>query len=357
MSRSPARRRILIAGAIAGVAGAAMMLAPGHAQPEQAPVIASKILNFEIGSNGKRFGKLEFVGGLQLESDASGFGGFSGLRLHPGRNAMLSVSDRCMVLTATLERDVTGALHDIRDPMLRPLPPDRQGKPLGKSRHSDCEALDVDDGDALIAFERNSQTGRFDIGTDGALTSFRPVWPKPGIGQLDRNSGIEAMAVFPPQSRFAGSILSISESTLNEKGNHRAFIAGTGGVSEFAIVSREGYSVTDADFLPNGDLVILERRFGLNVSPGMRLRRIAGAAIGGGLTADGEVLMEAGLANRIDNMEGLDISSGEDGQVYLMLISDDNFFYFQSTLLLEFKLVGEFAPVNGPTEAEALPKP
>ncbi len=144
---------------------------------------------------------------------------------------------------------------------------------------------------------------------------------------------------------------------MNGEGNHRAFITGPDGVREFAIVRRDGYSVTDADFLPGGDLVILERRFGLNVAPGMRLRRIAATAIGGGLSLDGEVLLEAGLAYRIDNMEGLDISIGEDGQVYLMLISDDNFFYFQSTLLLEFKLVGEFAPVNGPTEAEALPKP
>ncbi|HSO47506.1 MAG TPA: esterase-like activity of phytase family protein [Rhizobiaceae bacterium] len=357
MSRTPARRRILIAGAIACVAAAAMMLASGHAQVEQAPVLATKILNFEIGSNAKQFGKLEFVGGLQLESDASGFGGFSGLRLYPDRSALMAVSDRCMVLTATLERDVTGALHDIRDPVLRSLPLDRQGKTLAKSRHTDCEALEIDDGDALIAFERNSQTGRFDIGPDGALTSFRPVWPKPGIGPLDRNRGIEAMAVFPPQSRFAGSVLSISESTLNGEGNHRAFITGPDGVSEFAIASRDGYSVTDADFLPDGDLVILERRFGLNVSPGMRLRRIAAASIGGGLTSDGDVLLEAGLAYRIDNMEGLDISAGEDGQVYLTLISDDNFFYFQSTLLLEFKLLGELSPVSGPTEAETLPKP
>ncbi len=357
MSRTPARRRIFIAGAITCVTAAAVMLAPGRAQPEQAPVLASKILNFEVGSNGKRFGKLEFVGGLQLESDASGFGGFSGLRLHPDRNALMAVSDRCQVLTATLERDVTGALHDIRDPVLRSLPLDSQGKPLAKSRYTDCEALEIDDGDALIGFERNSQTGRFDIAKDGALTSFRSVWPKPGIGSLDRNRGIEAMAVFPPQSRFAGSILSVSESTLNAEGNHRAFITGPDGVSEFAIASRDGYSVTDADFLPGGDLVILERRFGLNVSPGMRLRRIEAAAIGGGLTADGEVLMEAGLAYRIDNMEGLDISIGEDGQVYLTLISDDNFFYFQSTLLLEFKLAGEFAPVSGPTEPEASPKP
>jgi hypothetical protein len=88
----------------------------------------------------------------------------------------------------------------------------------------------------------------------------------------------------------------------------------------------------------------------------MRLRRIAATGIDGGQTVDGEVLMEAGLTYRIDNMEGLDISTDGTGQVFLTLISDDNFMYFQRTLLLEFKYAGEFAPLSAqPTDAT--PKP
>jgi hypothetical protein len=54
-------------------------------------------------------------------------------------------------------------------------------------------------------------------------------------------------------------------------------------------------------------------------------------------------------------MEGLAVNTGEDGQVYLTLISDDNFMVFQSTLLLEFRLVGEV--VSGPREPAAAPRP
>ncbi len=240
--------------------------------------------------------------------------------------------------------------------MFRALPADAGGKPLQKSRNTDCEALDVDGDNAFIAFERSSQTGRFTIGPGGALSDFVAMWPKPGIGRLDRNRGIEAMALLPPQSRFAGSILSISELSMNGDGNHRAFISGPDGVIEFAVRHSDDYAITDADFLPGGDLVLLERRFGLNVAPGMRLRRIDATAIGGGQTVDGKVLMEAGLAYRIDNMEGLDISTDGEGQVFLTLISDDNFMYFQRTLLLEFKYPGELAPVSAqPTDAT--PKP
>ncbi len=167
-----------------------MMLAAGHAQPEQAPVIASKILNFEIGSNAKRFGKLEFVGGLQLESEASGFGGFSGLRLYPDRNALMAVSDRCMGTdrNAGAGRDRRAPRHSRSRCCAACLWAD-QGKPLAKSRHTDCEALEIDDGDALIAFERNSQTGRFEIGSDGAL-DFIPR----GLAQAGHRSRLTAIA-------------------------------------------------------------------------------------------------------------------------------------------------------------------
>lgn len=356
MKASPVLRSLFFAGAVTGIAIAVLAFPFGFARSETAPVTASAILNFKVGETGNRFGDLEFVGGLQLASDMSRFGGFSGLRLYPDRNRLIAISDRCIVLTATLERDVTGVPRNIANAALRPLPADASGKQLSRSRYSDCEGLDVDEGKAFMAFERNSQTARFNIGPDGSLSGFRPVRPKPGIGALDRNRGIEAMALFPPQSRFAGSILSIAELTLNGEGDHRAFINGESGVLELAVAHRDDYSVTDADFLPNGDLLILERRFGLNVAPGMRIRRIAGSGIAPGITVDGEVLMEAGLAYRIDNMEGLAVSTGGDGQVYLTLISDDNFMYFQSTLLLEFKLVGEFAPLSGQTPDTA-PRP
>lgn len=57
-----------------------------------------------------------------------------------------------------------------------------------------------------------------------------------------------------------------------------------------------------------------------------------------GSTADGEILIEADLTHRIDNMEGIDVTQDDAGQTYLTLISDDNFNYFQSTILLEFRL-------------------
>lgn len=319
------------------LAGSALLDA-GDAQTPHIGIVAAKILNFRLSDTSTRFGALEFIGGLQLQSDAKGFGGFSGLRLHPDRNHLLAVTDKCLVLDGVLERDITGALHDLTGARLRPLPPGSSGKALSKNGHGDCEAVDIAADKAFIAFEYNSQTGRFDIAADGSLANFAQVSPQPGIGRLVRNRGIEAMALFPAGAALAGNILSVSEESLNANGNHRAFITGSAGVAEFAIVRKDDYAVTDADFLPNGDLLVLERRFGLQVAPGMRIRRIPSMLLAGGAMADGPVLLEAGITYRIDNMEGLDVSVNEAGEIFITLISDDNFNYFQSTLLLEFKL-------------------
>jgi hypothetical protein len=70
----------------------------------------------------------------------------------------------------------------------------------------------------------------------------------------------------------------------------------------------------------------------------MRLRRIAGGTIAVGARLDGEVLLDAGMASQIDNMEGLAVRQDESGRVILTLVSDDNQSILQRTLILEFAL-------------------
>jgi len=323
------------------VAIAAMLVVwhAASAESEPAPITAAKILYFKISGTEKRFGKLEFVGGLQLSSDADDFGGLSSLRLYPDRNHLIALTDRCLVLKGKLERDITGALHDVKDASLTALPPGPDGRPLAKSGYNDCEALEIFDTKAFVAFERNNTIGRFEMLVDGSLGNFGVVIGKDKVGRLGKNRGIEAFAIFPEGTPLARHGIAIAEETLNSDGNHRAFIEGPTTSGELAIARSGEYAITDADFLPNGDLLILERRFGLRISPGIRIRRIPATELLPGKTADGEVLLEADLSYRIDNMEGLDVSLDEAGQIFVTLISDDNFNYFQSTILLEFKLV------------------
>ena len=94
--------------------------------------------------------------------------------------------------------------------------------------------------------------------------------------------------------------------------------------------------------LPGGDVVILERRFRFSEGVRMRLRRIASSDIKPGALLDGEILFATDDTREIDNMEGLAVHRDETGRTILTIISDDNFnATFQSTLLMQFAVVGE----------------
>jgi hypothetical protein len=71
----------------------------------------------------------------------------------------------------------------------------------------------------------------------------------------------------------------------------------------------------------------------------MRIRRIAGSELKPGAVVAGTVLIEADLSDQIDNMEGLAIKPGPDGETLLLIVSDDNNSVIQRTLLLQFALV------------------
>ena len=58
----------------------------------------------------------------------------------------------------------------------------------------------------------------------------------------------------------------------------------------FAIVRRDDFDVSSARFLPDGDLLLLERRYTPGWGIAMRLRRIAGATITVGARLDGEII-------------------------------------------------------------------
>ena len=70
----------------------------------------------------------------------------------------------------------------------------------------------------------------------------------------------------------------------------------------------------------------------------MRLRRIYGESVEKGAVADGPVLMEADMGYQIDNMEGLDVWTRDDGALMVSLVSDDNHSILQRNLYLEFIL-------------------
>ncbi len=280
---------------------------------------------------------LTFLGGIELSSPEPLFGAFSSLRFRDGQN-FLGVFDTGYFIEGRITRDAAGHLSGVADVMLAPLL-DASGQVSPSKYMVDAESLALDGDRAYVGFEQRHRVVTYAPLTNlGQARASAPL-PLPfDIDRLRSNGGIEALVLSPPASPLAGALVALSEKSVDEDGNNFAGILTGPLAGEFRITPHDGFEITDGVFLPNGDLLLLERRFSIATGVGMRLRRIEGATIRPGAIVDGTVIFEADNRSQIDNMEGIDAIPAEDGSVRLIVVSDDNHSILQRTLMLEFRL-------------------
>lgn len=286
-----------------------------------------------------RFGALEFRGGLILNSSSRVFGGLSALRVSPDGTRFLSASDKGQWFRGRIAyragRPI--GLEEVETaPMLGP-----DGRPLAARGWYDTESITEDDGTVYVGIERVHQIVRFDFGKDGLRARGIPIPVPPGMRSLPSNRGIECLAMPPKGMPLAGTLIAISERGLDAQGNIKAFLIGGKNSGTFAVRRTDDFDVSDCTTTPRGDLLILERRFTWTSGVAMRIRRVPLARIVPGALIDGPELIYADMGFQIDNMEGIAVHRGPQGEMVLTIISDDNFSPVQRTLLLQFTLVGE----------------
>lgn len=286
-------------------------------------------------SNLRRFGSLEFRGGLVLSSPSSDFGGISSIRLERDGKRFLAINDKGRWLRGRVEYDGDRPVR-LADVEIAPIL-GADGKPMSR-RYYDSESLAESGGTVWVGYERVHQIFRFDYGKHGLLARGQAVKMPPEAKKMPSNRGIEGLLAVPPGFPLGGSLIAFSEKFLDDKGNIRAFILGkTPG--EFTVKRIGEFDITDAALTPKGDALILERSFSFLRGAGMRIRRFPLGAIQPGALVDGEVLIEVDWSYQIDNMEGLSVHAGANGETVLTIVSDDNFSTWQRTLLLQFTLV------------------
>ena len=156
--------------------------------------------------------------------------------------------------------------------------------------------------------------------------------------ELRQNRGFETVAHAHPDGQHEGGLVIVSEKSLDKKGNIFAAIIEGPNKGIFTVKRNGEFDITDGAFLPDGDLLLLERSFSMAAGVKMRLRRIYGESVEKGAVADGPVLFAADMSYQIDNMEGLDVWTRADGAQMVSLISDDNHSILQRNLYLEFVL-------------------
>ncbi|MCK3780408.1 esterase-like activity of phytase family protein [Ensifer sesbaniae] len=304
---------------------------------ETLPIRSHQITSFAVGSSDTRFGALEFVGGLEMTSPNSLFGAVSAIRFRPDGTSFIAIMDTGHWLEGAVTRDVDGRLSGLMDLIATPMA-DRNGD-VGLAKWKvDSEGLALRSGQVVVSYE---QGHRIDIYPAPGFAASTPIGslalPFP-IKELRNNGGIETIAVAPRNSPLAGATIAVAERSVDKADNLLAGILDGPKRGAFSVVRKDPYAVTDGAFLPNGDLLLLERRFSFGSGLGMQIRRIAGDTIKPGAVVDGEVIFEADMRYQIDNMEGLDVVARPDGEVRVIVVSDDNHSILERNLMLEFRL-------------------
>lgn len=280
-------------------------------------------------------GRLHFVTGLQLSSPDREFGGLSGHTILPDGSSWLAVSDDGRWLKGRLRFDAGGAVTAIEQVEIADLP-GADGKPLPRTfdkRMIDSEALrQAADGSFLVSFEGRHRIHRYPAGS--GLSGTPAVLQAPRrLRDGPRNSGLEAVAPLPD-----GRILAITEDMRDESNRLLGWIVDGESWRPLTLMPTGLFKPTDMAALPDGDVILLERRFTFSGGPAARLSVLRADSIEPNAVLRSDALAEMALPLNVDNFEGLAVRSDGAGGWDLFLLSDDNFNPLQRTLLLQFHL-------------------
>jgi len=281
-----------------------------------------------------RIDALEFRGGLSLWTLDGPFGGLSGLAATEDGNVLWAVSDIGFLIRLSPRWSDDGVLTAVGDVSIAPLH-DENGADLSTGKTAgDAEAMAVfPDGSLLVAFERQH---RFMVYAepDGATIGRLP--PPPGIEEAPDNGGMEAVTVLAD-----GRVMVLTESLATGPASVAGWLGADGSWERFDYRIHDDFLPTGADTLPDGDVIVLERRYNPFEGQFTRLRRIPAEAFGIDGPLDPPIIAELSAPISVDNFEGIAAIDNPTGGVTLFLISDDNFNPQQRTLLFRFDLPAE----------------
>lgn len=319
------------------LACASPAIAAQRSPVEIVEISARPITQFHTGHDETRFGPLEFVGGLEMTSPARDFGALSAFRfLKPGGD-FIGVADTGFWFFGTITHDAGKRPSGVSNFRMQQMV-DASGRPIDRKWEVDAEGLAVKDGIATVGFERDQRVAQFKIDPDNMKAPVRQIDYLVPAEELRQNRGFETVTHADPYGQHEGGLVVVSERSLDKAGNVYAAVIEGPHKGVFTVRRDGGFDITDGAFLPDGDLLLLERSFSIARGVKMRLRRIYGESVEKGAVADGPVLMEADMGHQIDNMEGLDVWTRDDGALMVSLVSDDNHSILQRNLYLEFIL-------------------
>jgi hypothetical protein len=271
----------------------------------------------------RRLGRLTYLGGWWLRSNHPEFGGISAMHIADGSVLALSDAGRVMRFAVPRRRGVA--------PLSVSGLPDVTGE--GK-KQQDTEAMAVHDSRAWIAFERRNAVHRYRLPGWTGEAAARPTAMKDWAG----NSGSEALVRLRD-----GRFLIFCEGRLNGAGATEVLlfagdpaVPGTRSV-QLRYRAPAGYRITDAAELPDGRLLLLNRRISLMEGFSAKLVLVDRPVLKAGAVLRGLEIAHFAPPVTTDNYEAISVGR-ESGRTILWIASDDNFIDLERTLLMKFTL-------------------
>ena len=307
---------------------------------EEQTITAVPITTFLGAGVGERVQGLVWRGGIEMQSQSDTFGGLSGLGFTGPDNKLVMVSDRGNFISGRLLYDEALRPVGLIGVELEPIQ-NSKGTELPRAYTRDAEALSVivRDGQPAgvrVGFENLTRVADFALADGKPSGAAREVNIPDWLTDTRTNETLEAVCIAPATSPIAGSTLLLTEGIIDDDGQHSAYLLGVNDRGPLGYRSGDGTNPTDCAFLPNGDLLVLERGISL-LAFKMRLVRVPAADVRPGAHMRGEVLLETSGGD-IDNMEALAVHTAPDGSTRITIVSDNNFNDWERNLLLEFSL-------------------
>jgi hypothetical protein len=201
-------------------------------------------------------------------------------------------------------------------------------------RGRDSEAITRQpDGRFLVSFEGRHRILRYPAEGSPAVARAAGLVGTPLLLRAVReNGGIEALTALAD-----GRLLMLVES-LTEPDARVGFLGVDGRWERIRYPKHPDFKPVEVVELPDGDLLVLERRFDLLGGFQVRLRRVEGETVAPGAMLEGPIIAHFKPPLVVDNYEAMAVRVMPRGDWRLYILSDDNFNPMQRTLLLSFEV-------------------
>lgn len=262
---------------------------------------------------------VSYLGTYVWNSDASGFGGMSGIHVDDGGMSFTAISDRGLITFGTITRN-GDRITDVTHSRMTRLRISDGSNVRGET--SDAEGLAVSgDGTIYVSFEALARVAAYPA-FDGPAVRIRRA---DAFATMQNNSSLEALAIDQ-----TGALYTIPERSGRQTRPFPVYKFHNGSWSiPFSLPRRDAHLIVGADIGPDNQLYILERDF-TGIGFRSRVRRFA-------LDGTGEEILINTRTGRHDNLEGISVWADDIG-LRITMIADDNYKFFQRTEIVEYRV-------------------